>query len=158
MLEDGGMADHGATLAAAQTRTRINFLAVLVCAILYYAIESAWFTVLGKAWLNALGKSLPQIMNELSGRPTWPLYAGAFVCNLILVWVMAWIFSSAGVRTAASGVKWAAMLWLGLVATVTITNYSFELRNLTLMAIDSGCPLVAMLVAGAILGAWTKPA
>jgi hypothetical protein len=72
--------------------------------------------------------------------------------------VMAWIFSKATVRGAADGIMWAFMLWLGLVATVTITNYSFELRNLTLMAIDAGCPLLAMLVSGAILGAWTKVA
>lgn len=153
-MGDGGV--RVAETREAQTRIRINFWAVLVCAFLYYAIESLWFTVFGKAWLAALGKSLPQVMHELSGRPTWPLYAGAFACNFVLVAVMAWIFANAGVRTAASGAKWAVMLWLGLVATVTITNYSFELRNLMLMAIDAGCPLLAMLVSGAILGAWTK--
>ena len=54
--------------------------------------------------------------------------------------------------------KVAAILWLGFVGTVTITNYSFELRSLALMAIDAGCPLIGMLVTGAILGAWRNRA
>jgi hypothetical protein len=34
------------------------------------------------------------------------------------------------------------------------TNYSFELRSAKLLALDAGCPLVGMLVTGAILGGW----
>jgi hypothetical protein len=150
------MSDAGSGVAGTQTRTRINYWAVLVCAVAYYVIESVWFTVFGKAWLAALGKSLAEVMSEMNGRPTWPLYAGAFACNLILVLVMAWIFAKAGVRGAAEGVKWGLVLWFGLVATVIVTNYSFELRNVMLMVIDAGCPLLAMLVSGAILGAWRK--
>ena len=75
-------------------------LAVLVCAVVYYAIESVWFTVLGTPWLHALGKTLPEILAEMNGRPIWPLYVGAFICNFFVALVMAWVFARAGVRSA----------------------------------------------------------
>jgi small basic protein len=141
---------------AARRPAPLNYWAVLVSALVYYGIESAWFSVFGKAWLAALGKSIPEILGELNGRPLWPLYVGAFVSNLLIAFVLAWIFARAGVRTATDGMKWAAILWLGLVATVMVTNYSFEVRRAMLIAIDAGCPLVGMLAVGAILGAWRK--
>lgn len=137
---------------------RINFVAVIASALLFYAIQAVWFSVFKDPWLNGLGKSIPEIMAELSGRPTWPLYAGALVSNFIIAFVMAWIFVQLGVRGVVSGMCWAAILWFGFVATVLATNYSFELRRTTLLALDAGCPLVGMLVTGAILGAWrAKP-
>jgi hypothetical protein len=133
---------------------RINVVAVLASALLFYAIQAMWFSVFKDPWLAGLGKSIPQIMAELSGRPTWPLYAGALICNLIIAFVMAWIFAQVRVRGVASGMSWAAILWFGFVATVMATNYSFELRSVKLLALDAGCPLVGMLATGAILGAW----
>ena len=140
----------------AQAGTRINYLAVLVCAVVYYAIESVWFTVLGTPWLHALGKTLPEILAEMNGRPIWPLYVGAFICNFFVALVMAWVFARAGVRSRRAGIQWAAILWFGFVATVMITNYSFEIRNMILIVIDAGCPLAGMLATGAILGGWQK--
>ena len=144
--------------APAVQAPRINLVAVIVSATLFYAIQAMWFTVFKDPWLNGLGKSIPEIMSELSGRPTWPLYAGALICNFIIAFVMAWIFVQVGVRGALAGIAWAAILWFGFVATVMATNYSFELRRATLLALDAGCPLVGMLATGAILGAWrAKP-
>jgi hypothetical protein len=52
----------------------INHKAAIVSGIVYYGIQSAWFTVFGEAWLAALGKTLPQSMSAMS-KPVWPLYA-----------------------------------------------------------------------------------
>ncbi len=137
-----------------QAPRAFNFVAILVSALIYYAIESIWFSVFAKPWLNALGKTVPELLAELGNRPTWPLYVGALVCNLIIAFVMAWIFAQAGVRGALAGIRWAAMLWFGFVATVMATNYSFEIRHVMLLVLDAGCPLAGMLATGAILGAW----
>jgi hypothetical protein len=139
---------------AVQAPRTFNFAAILAAALAFYAIQSVWFTVFKDPWLAALGKSIAEIMAELGNRPTWPLYVGALICNLIIAFVMAWIFAQVRVRGALEGIRWAAMLWFGFVATVIATNYSFELRSATLLALDAGCPLVGMLASGAILGAW----
>jgi len=138
---------------------RFNHAAVILCAVLCYGIESLWFGVLfGKQWLTALGTTVPELMARMEGRPLWPLYAGAYACDVVFVYVLAWALVKTGVQNALGGMKVAAILWLGFVVTVTITNYSFELRSLALMAIDAGCPLIGMLVTGAILGAWRNRA
>ena len=147
------MADS-AEFANAPLRT--NYVAILVAAIAYYVIEAVWFKVLGDAWLTALGTNLSEMLAKISDRPTWPLYVGAFICNLIIALVMAWVFSQARVRTAIAGIQWGVMLWLGFVATVVFTNYSFELRHPRLMLIDAGYPLLGLIVAGAIIGGWQK--
>ena len=126
--------------------------------IVYYGIQSAWFTVFGKAWLAALGKTLPQIMSERDGKPYWPLYVTAFVCDLVLAYAIAYVFSLTGARGAAAGMKLALVLGVFIVAPVTLTNYVFEMHPLALVVIDAGCAVFGFLVMGAIVGGWQKKA
>ena len=137
---------------------KINHRAAIVAGIVYYGIQSAWFTVFGKAWLAALGKTLPQIMSELDGKPYWPLYVTAFVCDLVLAYAIAYVFSLTSTRGAAAGIKLALVLGLLVVTPVTLTNYVFEMHPLALVAIDAGCAVFGFLVMGAIIGAWQKKA
>jgi len=137
---------------------KINHKAAIVAGIVYYGIQSAWFTVFGKAWLAALGKTLPQIMSELDGKPYWPLYVTAFVCDLVLAYAIAYVFSLTGARGAAAGMKLALVLGVFIVAPVTLTNYVFEMHPLALVVIDAGCAVFGFLVMGAIVGGWQKKA
>ena len=137
---------------------KINHKAAIVAGIVYYGIQSAWFTVFGKAWMAALGKTLPQIMSELDGRPYWPLYVTAFVCDLVLAYAIAHVFSLTSTRGAAAGTKLALVLGVFVVAPVTLTNYVFEMHPLALVAIDAGCAVFGFLVMGAIIGGWQKKA
>ena len=137
---------------------KINHKAAIVAGIVYYGIQSAWFTVFGKAWLAALGKTLPQIMSELDGKPYWPLYVTAFVCDLVLAYAIAYVLALTSTRGAAAGMKLAMVLGVFIVAPVTLTNYVFEMHPLALVAIDAGCAVFGFLVMGAIIGAWQKKA
>lgn len=137
---------------------KINHKATIVAGIVYYAIQSAWFTVFGKAWLAALGKTLQQIMSELDGKPYWPLYVTAFVCDLVLAYAIAYVFSLTGARGVAAGTKLALILGVFVVAPVTLTNYVFEMHPLALVMIDAGCAVLGFLVMGAIIGGWQKKA
>jgi hypothetical protein len=137
---------------------KINHKAAIVAGIVYYGIQSAWFTVFGKAWLAALGKTLPQIMSELDGKPYWPLYVTAFVCDLVLAYAIAYVLALTSTRGAAAGMKLALVLGVFIVAPVTLTNYVFEMHPLALVAIDAGCAVFGFLVMGAITGGWQKKA
>jgi hypothetical protein len=46
---------------------------------------------------------------------------------------------------------------VGFAAPVIGLNYAFEGRGLTLWLINAGYALVGLTVAGAIIGAWSKP-
>jgi hypothetical protein len=137
---------------------KINHKAAIVAGIVYYGIQSAWFTVFGKAWLAALGKTLPQIISELDGKPYWPLYVTAFVCDLVLAYAIAYVLSLTGARGVAAGVKLALVLGVFIVAPVTLTNYVFEMHSLILAVIDAGCAVFGFVVMGAILGGWQRKA
>ena len=137
---------------------KINHKAAIVAGIVYYGIQSAWFTVFGKAWLAALGKTLPQIMSELDGKPYWPLYVTAFVCDLVLAYAIAYVLALTSTRGAAAGMKLAMVLGVFIVAPVTLTNYVFEMHPLALVAIDAGCAVFGFLMMGAITGGWQKKA
>jgi hypothetical protein len=137
---------------------KINHKAAIVAGIVYYGIQSAWFTVFGKAWLAALGKTLPQIISELDGKPYWPLYVTASVCDFILAYAIAYVLSLTGARGVAAGVKLALVLGVFIVAPVTLTNYVFEMHSLMLVVIDAGCAVFGFVVMGAILGGWQRKA
>jgi hypothetical protein len=48
------------------------------------------------------------------------------------------------------------MLWLGFVVTTYATEYIFEVRPLSLFAINTGFWLLGMILMGAIVGGWKK--
>jgi len=47
-------------------------------------------------------------------------------------------------------------LWLGLIASTFATEYVFEARSLQIFVVNTGYPLVGILLMGIILGAWKK--
>jgi hypothetical protein len=61
-----------------------------------------------------------------------------------------------GPQTAFRGIKVAALLWLGFELTAWSTEYAFEVRPLSLLGINAGCWLIAMVLMGGIVGAWEK--
>ena len=48
------------------------------------------------------------------------------------------------------------MLWFGFVLTTWATEYVYEARPLSLLAINAGFWLPAMVLMGAIVGGWKK--
>ncbi|MFZ0745757.1 MAG: DUF1761 domain-containing protein, partial [Terracidiphilus sp.] len=61
-----------------------------------------------------------------------------------------------GPQTALRGVQVAALLWFGLVVTTWSTEYVFEVRPFSLLAVNAGFWLLGMALMGAIVGAWKK--
>jgi hypothetical protein len=76
----------------------------------------------------------------------------------ILATAISWIIQATGPQTAARGAKIAAALWLGFVFTTWATEYAFEARGISILAINTGYPLVGMLIVGLVVGGWkAKP-
>ena len=133
---------------------KINILAVVVAAVVYWLLGAAWFTVLSKAWLAGIGKTMEQLKQE-GGSPALA-YVVALVCNLIMACVLSWLVIQTGEQTAMRGIGLGALLWMGLVGTSIGTEYVFESRSLQIFAITGGYPLVGLVLMGAIVGGWKK--
>lgn len=133
---------------------KTNYLAVVVCAIVYWLLGAVWFGVLfTKPWMalegitEAQAKSMPH--------PVAP-YIVSFLLNLVIAFVLAQICAWRNATTAARGASVGVLLWLGIVCPVTLTTNLYEMRPANLFFINEGYVLVGLLVMGAILGAWTK--
>ncbi len=132
---------------------RINYLAVVVSAVIYWLLGALWYGVLfGNRWMALEGLS-PDKIQQMN--PTIP-YVVAFVMNLILAYALANVCIWRQADSPGKGAALGALLWVGFVATVTFTTYLFEGRPKELFLINYGYALAGLLIMGAILGAWKK--
>jgi hypothetical protein len=131
---------------------KINIWAVLVAAVVYWMLGAAWFTILSNPWLASIGKTMDQLKQE--GVNPGVAYGVAFVCNLIIAYVLDWVVITTGEQTAMRGIMLGALLWVGFVGTTIGTAHIFEARSLEGFVLTAGYPLVGMLLMGAIVGGW----
>lgn len=125
-----------------------NLLAVLVAALLGFAIGGIWYGPLfGKAWMAASG------MTEERVRAANPLkvYGLTFALNLVAAFSLA-MFIGAG--------DWRFGLFAGFMTGATFVavglgvTYLFESRPLALWFINAGYQVLLFSAMGAVLGSW----
>jgi hypothetical protein len=134
----------------------MNYMAIVVAAIAGWLVGAAWYGVLGKPWMAALGKS-PAEMKAKQGTPAFYVpFVLAFVADLIMAWILAGTLGHLGPGqvTLRNGVISAAFLWFGFVATTLAVNNAFAGRKIALTAIDGGHWLAVLIAMGAIIGGW----
>ena len=131
-----------------------NHFAVVVAAIVFFALGAGWYTVLADPWVAGIGKTMEQLHTETGGSPM-PMVKG-FVAILVMCYTLNSLLNRLGDTTAAGGAKVGAFVALGFVAANIALNYAFEVRGVTLWTINSGYVLVGLTLAGAIIGGWRK--
>ena len=131
----------------------VNYLAIVIAAIVAWLAGAAWYMTLGKFWMPALGIT-PEKMHEAKNRPGAFLpFIYAFVAELVMAWVLAGLIGHLGPVTLRNGIISAAFCWLGFVITTILVNNSFAMRDWRLLCIDGGHWLVVLLLMGAVIGA-----
>jgi len=134
----------------------MNYLAVVIAAIVSWLAGAAWYGVLAKPWVAAQGKTMEEFRarrEAMRGSPAaYAPFLIAFVAELIIAWMLAGVLGHLGQVTVRNGVVSAAFLWFGFVLTTMAVNYAFGARGVKLAAIDAGHWLLVLLVQGAILG------
>jgi len=136
--------------------SRINLLAVVVAAVVYWLLGAGWFTLLQKPWLDGIGKTMEQLQRD--GASPAVAYVVALICNLVIAYVLSWLVIHTGEQTAMRGITIGVLMWIGLVATTFGTAYIFEGRSLQIFLISAGYPLAGMILMGAIVGTWKAKA
>ena len=128
----------------------VNWWAVLVAAVVGYAIGGAWYAppVLGRVWMAALGRT--------GDRPTGAAKAMAaqFLLMLVIAAVLALVVVRFGAIKWIEGAAIGFVLAAGLVATSALSDWMFCGFRMQLFAIQTGYRLVCITTMGAILGAW----
>jgi hypothetical protein len=132
--------------------TDINYLAVLVAAIVSWGFGALWYSpaMFSKQWLKLTGKKEKDLKNgSKSG------YIIAFIGFLLVAYVLAHIIDYAGSTNFVTGMETGLWMWLGFVATTTAINYSFGQRPRDLWVIDAGYFFFCFLISGGLLAIWT---
>jgi hypothetical protein len=129
----------------------INYLAVLVVAVIYYLFGGLWYSpvLFGKVWLRLGGCSEENLKKSAAGG-----YIGSFIASLVMAYVMAMVIGWTGSDTYGMGLWAGFYCWAGFVATTHTANALFTHKPTGLNLIDIGYPLVGLLVMGAILAIW----
>jgi len=138
-----------------ETRVRQNYLAIIVAAIACFLFEAGWYSYFLQTWLDGIGRTREWLMSPAGNNPALQ-YGTALVSAAVIAASISCVTQLTGPQTALRGIKVGAMLWVGIVLTTWSTEYVFEVRPLSLLAINCGFWLLGMMLMGAIVGAWKK--
>ena len=131
----------------------LNYLAIVAAAIASFAFGGVWYGVLGKPWMEALGKTKDEVMGP-SGKPPVAAMIKSALAGLVMAWVLAGIMGHLGPGriTPTNGLISGAFCWLGFVATTLVVNHGYQRSKASLMLIDGAHWLGVLLIQGAVIG------
>jgi hypothetical protein len=132
----------------------VNWLAVIVAAVVAWLFGAVWYMGLSKTWLNA-AKLDPATMKR-SALP----FVISFVAELVMALVLTLVVGAitGGEPNPVAGLLFGFVLWLGFIATTLTANHRYQGFGWTLTLIDAGHWLGVMLIIGAIIGWFGAPA
>ncbi len=132
----------------------INYLAVLVAAIVSMVIGFLWYgPIFGKAWMRLMKIDKKKI-DEAKKKGMTTSYVVMFISALIMNYVLAHFVKYLGSRTFMDGMQAGFWLWLGFIATVQVGIVLWEGKPVKLYLINAAHYLVALMVTGGILAIW----
>ncbi len=135
-------------------RVRHNYLAIAVAAVASILFLAIYYTIFMDVWLNGIGRD--RVWLAGNGASQLVQSATAMLAMGLLATLISSLTQLTGAQTAMRGMKVAAGLWLGCVLPIRATESVFEVRSYSLFALNIIFWLVAMLLMGAIVGAWKK--
>jgi hypothetical protein len=133
----------------------MNWLAVIVAAIAYYALGALWYSnvALGKAWQRSMGSEVPE-----GQRPSPAFYIGPLIACLLVSIAIGMLAEATGTDTVGEGLCLGLVVGIGFAGSFLGVTAVFETKKpqrLTWFGITAGYHLVGMLIASLIISAWT---
>ena len=134
------------------TSVEINYIAVIVSAVLIFLLGGLWYSPLlfARQWMSAINKSEEELKKE--AKPV--NYLVAFMQGLISAYILSVFISWAQAATLGSGAWTGFMCWFGFAGSTSLIHNVFGGRPSKLWLIDSGHTLVSFISAGIILALW----
>jgi len=134
----------------------INYLAVLVAALAGWLVGAAYYGVLAKPWVAALGKTMEAFKAEQAARKgtvhAWLAFVLAFLAELAMAYVLAGMVGHLGVVTIRSAVISGLFVWGGFMVTTMLVNNAFAGATYRLTLINAGHWLAVIVAMGVVIG------
>ncbi len=132
----------------------MNYWAILVAALVFWALGSVWFSVLfKKPWQNGMAK-LGIKTHKPNPSEMQKKFVASFLLNIVQVWGIAVLVSSLEIMTVHPAIC------LGLLVGVCFAGASMACKSLwgnhglKLTLIDVGYPIVGFIISAIILALW----
>ncbi len=136
---------------------RINYPAVFVSALAYWALGALWYSpLLFERPFIALKGWTPEQVEAVRAASHVGEVGAALAVSLLTAYVLAHFVRFTGAEDARMGALAGFWLWLGFVATTNLSTVLFEGRPLGLYLINDGYHLAGLLGMGAMLAAWRR--
>ena len=135
-------------------QVHINYLAIVVAAVIAFAIGGIWYSPLlfAKHWVKAHGFSEDRIKEMQKGASK--AYALSLLCQLLIALAIAVLVSYLHLDQAAQGLKLGFLIWGGFFVTHGLMAKVFSDKRITVFYIDTGYQLVYLLIMGVIVTVW----
>ncbi|WP_039018467.1 DUF1761 domain-containing protein [Halocynthiibacter namhaensis] len=124
----------------------MEFLNILVAAVVGFAFGAIWYMALAKPWMKAAGVSESDMQN--AGKTP---YIISFVALLFVAGMMRHMFSLAGISGWEKGIVAGLGLGLFIAAPWIATNYAYSNRPRILTVIDCGYATGGCAIIGLVL-------
>jgi hypothetical protein len=131
----------------------VNWLAVAVSAIAYFALGALWYnqSVFGKAWAEGHKLNInPEDAKE--GMPM--MMAKTLALNFIIAFFIGIVVMGLQSTTVMSGLKVGALCGVGLSFCTMAVNSVYTGKGINVLLIDGGYHVVGILISAVILSIW----
>lgn len=130
----------------------VNFVGVLIAAIVYFVIGAIWYSrflfadEFGRHHEPPIGETKEEISSNKVGS-----YIGEFIISLIIAYVLSIILEISQAVTIIEGITVALWIWIGFIATTHFSAVLWARKTVRHFFIHAGFMLVGLLAMGAIL-------
>ena len=129
----------------------VNYVAVMIAALAGFGLGAAWYMVLSKPWMRAVGKTE---VDRPRGSAQVLLFVTTFVALFVMALMLAGIMGHLGDVTVRGGVISGFFVWLGFVITTMGVNHAYGGAKPMQTLIDGGYWLAVLMMQGAVIGAF----
>ena len=123
----------------------LNYLAIVVAAVAYFAIGAIWYQpfAFGKVWAEKSGIDMSQSPNPM-------IFVATFLAYFVMVWALAYI----GPGDALGGLALGLLTSLGFVGPTLFVNTLYQKKPWAVYWIDKVFNVLGFVAAGIIIGIW----
>lgn len=133
---------------------QVNFLAVLVAAILDMGLGMLWYSkfVFGKLWMKMIGKTEEEFKE--TGNTAGVAYVANTLASVVMAFVLAHVVKISGATDYTMAIQTGFWMWLGFVVAGILPAYVFEDRKKGLFLLYIAYKLLSILAMAALLILW----
>jgi hypothetical protein len=130
---------------------QLNFVAMLVCAVIVWMIGALWYSpvLFAKPWAAIIGRPMGE-----KPKGVYVGMIGSLIGDILLCFVLAHVILWSGAEGWLSGAHIGVLVWMGFMAAVQYPQSVYEGRPLRYFLINAGYWLVSLAAVGAVLAVW----